>query len=94
MIEWLGLLYTIAKDLKEYGTCDEEEKLIDSDWLEKSGFKDELQSKGMTPRWSNPDKVASRQLDGWDIIYEIDGIRRIRRKLVLRDGMILIGKRS
>lgn len=43
--------------------------------------------------WSQPDKVARRELDGYEIMYEIDEKERTRRSLILRDGLVLIGKK-
>lgn len=92
MLELLGLLYGIAKDLKDYLEYEEEDKLVDSGWLDKSGFDEKWKKKGYELRWSRPDKIESRRLDGWEILYEVDKIRRMRRRIVLRDGMVLIGK--
>ncbi len=38
MIEFLGLLYGVAKDIKDYIAWDEDVKLVDREWLETSGF--------------------------------------------------------
>ena len=92
MIDLLGFIYGLAKDLKEYFEWSEEDKLVDMKWLENSGFGNMWKQKGYTLSWSRPDKIASRMLDGWNIIFEIDKPKRIRRRIVLRDGMVLIGK--
>ena len=92
MIELLGFIYGLAKDLKDYIKYSEEEKLVDINWPEKSGFKETWENKGYVLYWSRPDKIASKQLDGWEILYEIDKIKRIRSRMVLNDGLILIGK--
>lgn len=94
MIELLGLLYDVAKGVKDYLKWDEEEKLVDFNWPEKSGFKAKAESDGLQIAWSRPDRVASRELDGYEILYEIDKLKRVRRKLVLKDGSVLIGKRQ
>jgi len=92
MIELAGLLYGIAKDLKQLIEYKEEDKLVDINWPEKSGFANEWRQKGYELRWSRPDRIESKRLDGWEILYEVDKVARIKRRLVLRDGMILIGK--
>ena len=39
MIEFAGVVYALAKDLKSYFSFTEEVKFVDNDWLEVSGFK-------------------------------------------------------
>lgn len=94
MIDLLGFLYEVAKDVKDSLKWKEEVKLVDIKWPEKSGFKQKAEADGMEISWSKPDKLESRKLDGYDIVYELDKKNRIRRRLVLRDGLILIGKRN
>jgi len=94
MIDLFGLLYGVAKDIKKHRQWVEEDKLVDIDWLELSGLKAKTEAEGMTLRWSKADKVATRQLEGYEIVYEIDKGKRVRRRLVLRDGLILTGKRT
>lgn len=93
MIDLLGFLYDVAKDIKAYLEWDEEAKLVDFNWPEKSGLKAKAEADDMKIAWCRPDKIASRQLDGYEIVYEVDKIKRVRRKLVLKDGLVLIGKR-
>ena len=93
MIDFLGFIYDVAKDIKAYLAWDEEEKLVDINWPAKSGFNARAEAEGMSLRWSKPDKCASRELDGYEVLFEIDQLKRIRRKLVLNDGSILMGKR-
>ncbi len=92
MIEWLGFIYGIAKDLKDYLEYKEEDKLVDSSWLEKSGFDQEWKRKGYQLRWSRPEKVPSRRYDGWEVLYEVDKTKHVRRRIILKDASILIGK--
>lgn len=92
MLEWLGFIYGIAKDLKDYLEYEETDKLVDPDWIDKSGFAEKWSEKGYELRWSRPDKIESRRLEGWEVLYEIDKIKRLRRRIVLRDSMVLIGK--
>lgn len=92
MIEWAGLLYGIVKDLKQLIEYKEEDKLVDINWPEKSGFGNEWSEKGYKLRWERPDKIESRRLEGWEVLYEVDKIKRLRRRIVLRDSLVLIGK--
>ncbi len=94
MIELLGLFYGLAKDIKDYVEWNEEEKLVDINWPEKSEFNIQAESSGLKLSWSKPEKIESRLLDGFEIMYEVDKIKRVRRKIVLYDGMVLLGKRS
>ena len=47
----------------------------------------------MILRWCSPDKLPTRLIEGYEVVYEIDKVKRIRRRLTMRDGVILIGKR-
>jgi hypothetical protein len=92
VIELLGLVYEIAKDLKDRLKWDEQEKQIDRDWLDKSGFEKALIEMGYKLYWSRPDSIATRELDGYSVVYELDQAKRIRYRLVRYDGTTLIGK--
>lgn len=94
MFEYVGLLYGLAKDIKNYFNWKDEIKLVSFDWVEKSGFKKEAEKQGITLRWSQPDKIETRILDGYDIMYEFEKINRVRKKIILDDGSVLIGKRG
>ena len=94
MLEFAGFAYELAKGLKDYLKWDEETKLVSPDWLENSGFKEEAEKNGFSLYWSNPDKVESRLLDGYEVMYELEKLKRVRRKLILKSGAVLIGKRS
>jgi hypothetical protein len=95
MIEYLGFLYGVAKDIKEYLTWREEMKVVDREWLEKSGFGKIMESQGYKLYWSRPDKIETRILDGYEIIFEIDKSKRIRRRIVRgREPLVLIGKKE
>jgi len=94
MIEFLGLLYGVAKDIKEYIEWDEKEKFVDFNWPDKSGFQEQANQEGIDMIWSKPDKVESRLLDGYEIMYEVDKIRRVRKKIVLKEGLVLLGKKK
>jgi hypothetical protein len=92
VIEWLGVAYEIAKDLKDRLKWEEQEKQIDRDWLDKSGFTKGVTAQGLDLYWSKPDSIATRKLDGWSVLYELDHAKRIRYRLVRYDGTCLIGR--
>ena len=96
MIEILGLLYGLGKDLKKYFEWDVEDKLVDSQWLDLSGFRDQMEKADYNLRWSVEKKVESWLLSGYEIVYEIEKIKRVRRRIVRgpKDNpLILIGKK-
>ena len=93
MIELAGLLYGLAKDVAAFLSWDEVEKLVDFQWPEKSGFISDSEAKGYDIRWTRPDLIESRKLDGFEILYEVDKLKRITRRLVLRDGLTLMGRK-
>jgi hypothetical protein len=92
MIEWLGIAYSFAKDLGDFLKFKEDDKLIDRSWVEKSGFRAELEQRGYKLYWSLPEKVASRLIDGWEPVFEVDKLKRVRYRITLKDGSVLIGK--
>jgi hypothetical protein len=73
---------------------DEEEKLVDSNWPMRSGFQAKAEAEGLKIAWFPADRVASRDLAGYWPVYELDKFNQIRRKLVLSDGSVLVGKRQ
>jgi len=93
MIELAGLLYGLTKDIAAYLGWDEEEKLVDFQWPETSGFKSDAEAEDYDIRWTRPDNIESRQLEGFEILYEIDKLKRIMRRIVLRDGLTLMGRK-
>lgn len=83
-----------AKDINEHFQYkDVAPRLVDFQWPEVSGFIKSAEAAGYRIGWSQPDKVARRELDGYEIMYEIDEKERTRRSLILRDGLVLIGKK-
>jgi len=39
---------------------------VDFEWVSKSGFQAQLEANGYSIRFSRPEKVAGRELDGYD----------------------------
>jgi hypothetical protein len=74
-------------DYKEVGN-----KLINEKWLEKSGLVESLRNEGKGIRWTNPDRVEERKLDGFEEVFEVDKDKKTMRKLVNRSGSILMAR--
>ena len=92
MIEHLGFFYGLGKILRDFLSWKEEVKVVDNDWLNKSGFRLRCEGEGYTLLWSNEEKIPSRRLDEWDILWEVDKKARIRRKLKNRSDQVLLGQ--
>jgi hypothetical protein len=97
MIEYLGFIYGVAKDIKDYFKWEEESKVVDREWLEKSGFGKEMENQGFKLYWSRLEKIESRKLDGYEVIFEVDKIKRVRKRVVWNSGtdsLVLLGKKE
>jgi hypothetical protein len=97
MIENLGLLYGFARDVKKFIEWEEEIKVVDRKWMEKSGFEVEMKSHGYKLRWSILEELETMKLGGYEIIFEIDEIKQIRRRIERsrgRNWQVLIGKKE
>jgi len=92
MFELAGVAYDLVKDLAQYLKWKEEEKLVDFKWPEYSGFQAKLAESGRTVVWSRPDLVERRLIEGYELACEIDKLKRIRRRIVLKDGLVLLSK--
>ncbi len=90
-----GFIYSLGKDLyKKFTWHEQEPKLVNFEWIESSGLKDKFESDGYIIRWSKPDKAESYFVDGYEYMYEHDKSKKISRKIVLKDGLVLIGKKN
>jgi hypothetical protein len=69
-----------------------EDKVVENEWWEHSSTKEGLAQKGYEFRWSNIEKLATREQDGYQVIHEIQGNKRFR--LLNKSGQILMGKKS
>ena len=96
MIEWLGFMYGLGKDvtshIRKSSEWKEDDKLVDFSWPEKSGLTEEAAKRGLELRWSAPEKVESRKLDGWEEMYSTDEKKQTKYRLTQRDGAVLIGR--
>lgn len=78
---------------KAKDTWTEKEKVVNSGWWEKSDLKREKQAQGYsTFFWSNQDRIQERIGNGYEIIFEIDRPNRIKYRLGLKNGQVLMGK--
>lgn len=94
MFEIFGLTYLLSKDLKDYSAWDEEDERVVSSWPEKSGFKEQAEKHGIAFLWSFPEQLESYCSAGYEIVYEIDKANCSRKRFVLKDGSILVGKKT
>lgn len=86
--------YDAGKEVKQHFEWKEgEPKLVDMSWVQKSGFDKAAAEQGYALAWSRPDKIASREIDGYQVMYELDKETRVKRKLVVYDGSVLLGKK-
>ncbi len=97
MLELMGLIYGLGKDLIKYLKWTEEPKPVDLPWLEKSGLKQRAEDENIELRWSKSSKVESRLLEGYQIFYEVDERKHVRRKIIVLDSrgkedLVLMGK--
>ena len=92
MVEYLGFLYRIIKDIKEFFTYKEDEKKIDDKYVEQ--LKKQHQDKGedIDFRWSKEDKIEARKADGWDYYYQSDNSKKKKFILKNTNGQILIAR--
>ena len=91
----MSLVYSLLNDAVRYLELRElSPKLVDRVWLDLSGMGKKYEAKGVEVRWSAPEKLETRLLLGYEILYEIDERRRTRRRIVRRDGLTLVGKAS
>jgi len=95
MIELFGFAYAAGKDLVNYLAWNEvEPKLVDMAWLERPEVKDGFVKGGYELCWSKPEKVERRLLEGYEIVYEVDKVRRTRRRIKLRDKAVLLRQKK
>lgn len=86
--------YGITRDFGDLPQFEEQSKLVDVKWPEKSGQVAQAAQRGFELRWSRPEKVETRRFDGWDTWYEVDKVGRVKSRLLLEDGSILIARRK
>lgn len=97
MIESLGSFYGFAKDAKNFIDWEEDIKVVDRKWMEKSGFDVEMKSHGYKVRWSILEELETMKLGGYEIIFEIDEIKQIRSRIERsrgRNWQVLLGKKE
>lgn len=92
MVEYLGLIYGIIKDIKEYFKYVESEKMVDNSYVEQLKKKHESDGENISFYWSDEDKLEVRKAKGWDYYYQVD--KNKKKKFILKNktGQILIAK--
>ncbi len=94
MFELFGLTYVLSKEINDHSNWDEEEERVVTNWPEKSGLKEQAEKNGISFHWSFPEQLESNLNAGYEILYEIDQSKFTRKRFTLKDGSILIGKRT
>ena len=94
IIELLGLLYGIAKDLKSYQTYEEKDKIIDQRRLTQIEKAHEEKGDMIEFRISDPDKIEGIKQNGWDYYYEIDEDKKTKSLLKMKNGQIIIARQK
>jgi len=95
-------VWKAGKDLKEYfkdkppePPKEIEPKVITFEWLDKTPFKEKAKEAGFEVGLVNAKDIATKQdVHGWEILYEIDLDANTKRRLVMYDGLTLMGKRT
>ena len=80
--------------LRDWLKWDELEPLqVDAKWIETAQDQDVIPA-DQTYVWSNVDKVETRALAGThEIVWIVDKMKRTRRKVIRRDGSVLMAKK-
>lgn len=87
--------YEAVKDIENHFEVKEgEPKLIDFEWVQKSGFQQRLEGEGYELGFVKRQRIASKELDGFKVMYEVERGNKIKRKLVLYDGLTLMGRKK
>ncbi|GGP22478.1 hypothetical protein [Silvimonas iriomotensis] len=60
--------------------------------LARPEFAAQLQVAQLKLHWTTQRKLADREADGYQILYELDRRNRVRRRLALYDGSFLLAK--
>lgn len=90
----MSLIYALIKDAVEWVKWVElEPKLVDLGWFDGSEMRKELREAGTEVRWSKPEAVERRLGEGYEVVFELDSLKHTRRRIVLRDGLTLIGSK-
>lgn len=72
MIDALGFIYDVAKDIKEHFAWKDEDKLVEITWPQSSGFENEAKKAGYDIGWTRLDRVETKKLEGYDVMFELD----------------------
>lgn len=93
MIEWLGFIYGIFKDLKKYHTYEDGTKKVNAEYVEY--LKKKLKESGENFRfyWSNEEEVEARKVKGWDCYYQIDEKKKKKYLLLNKSDQILMAQK-
>ncbi|MDR3427021.1 hypothetical protein [Silvimonas sp.] len=69
-------------------------KLVTNQWLAQPEFLEQSQAANLKLHWTTQRKLAEREQDGFEMLFELDRLNRVRRKLILYDGSMLLAKEA
>lgn len=91
-----GIMYPVVSDIHAYiiklNGYENTKRLVNARYIEDSGLKDAWEAQGYQLRWTPPVNVASRELDGYQVLYGIDEQKKEVFTLHLKGGSVLMGK--
>ncbi len=86
-VDWLKDLWRLAR----YGS---EDMVITMSWLGESGVAEKAKARGLVDLgFAHKRRVDLLKAEGRVIVFEYDKLRRVRRRLVLHDGSVLVGRK-
>ncbi|RKP48262.1 hypothetical protein [Trinickia fusca] len=89
-----GVVYTALKDIKaKYFDWKEEDKIVDVEWLERKDIKAELLAQGFELKRCSRNRLDVRVEEGWEEVCEPDEKNKVIKRLVFRDGGVLIRRK-
>jgi hypothetical protein len=72
---------------------DVKDKLATLQWWNVSALREEYQARGLSHfLWSNAEHLAGHLAEGYETVYEVDNARKIRYRIVNKNGQVLIAR--
>lgn len=73
----------------------QEDKLVSPAWWDASDLRKEYEGRGFKHfRWSNADRVAEREQEGYEVVCLDDSNANIRHRIVRNNGQVLMARRD
>lgn len=97
MIEYLGFLYSLCKDIKKFFISKykykDDVKTVDDEYVKKFILKDKDPGNYLHFSWCYEDKIEIKKADGYDYHYSFDEKEKKRFIFKNKDGLYLIVKK-